>query len=204
VEKESRTPRRIKSDNATSRRCSGGSRGISRVVRVRATELSARQFFRADLLCKLSCQLSAKLCPLVVAQRHDQSCLSTERSRGRNRLVAHRAHSVVQVAAAVGIIDAIAVADIEAALAAVPPDRVLDEPGKGARKGRIELSGIDPVGDGCNNVGAAARPVAGQPGCRFGAKSCAPAYRWRSCRRRPRSRGPFSWERRAGGRRGPW
>jgi hypothetical protein len=55
--------------------------------------------------------------------------------------VAHRADSAVQVAAAVGIIDAIAVADIEAALAAVLPDRVLDEPGEGPRKGRVELPG---------------------------------------------------------------
>jgi hypothetical protein len=46
------------------------------------------------------------------------------------------------------IIDAIAVTNIEAALAAVRPDRVLDEPGKGLRKRWIELSGIDPPGHG--------------------------------------------------------
>ena len=50
--------------------------------------------------------------------------------------------------AAMGIIDAIAVANIEAALAAVLPDRVLDEPGKGLRKRWIELPGIDPLGYG--------------------------------------------------------
>ena len=47
-----------------------------------------------------------------------------------------------------GIINPIAVADIEAVLGAVPPDRVLDEPGKSLRKRWIELPGIDPLGDG--------------------------------------------------------
>ena len=59
-------------------------------------------------------------------------------------------------------IDAIAVANVEATLAAILPDRVLDEPGKGLRKRRIELPGVDPLGDGCNNVGAAAGRCAGQ------------------------------------------
>jgi hypothetical protein len=40
---------------------------------------------------------------------------------------------------ALDIIDAIAVEDIEAALAAVSPDRVLHEPGKSLRKRWIEL-----------------------------------------------------------------
>jgi hypothetical protein len=57
---------------------------------------------------------------------------------------------------------AIAVANIEAALVAILPDRVLDEPGKGLRKRWIELPGIDPLGNALNNVGAAAQPVAGR------------------------------------------
>jgi hypothetical protein len=53
--------------------------------------------------------------------------------------ITHRAHSTILVLAAFGIIDAIAVADIEAASAAILPDRVLYEPGEGLRKGRVEL-----------------------------------------------------------------
>ena len=37
-----------------------------------------------------------------------------------------------------------------------------DEPRKGPWKGRIELPGVDPLGDRCNNVGAAARLMAGR------------------------------------------
>jgi hypothetical protein len=37
---------------------------------------------------------------------------------------------------------------------------VLDEPRKGLRKRWIELPGIDPLGDGLNNVSTAAGPVA--------------------------------------------
>jgi hypothetical protein len=76
--------------------------------------------------------------------------------------ITHQACSAIQVAAATRIIDTIAVADIEAALAAVLPDRVLDEPRKGLRERWIELPGIDPLGDGLNNVSAAAGPVAGR------------------------------------------
>ena len=60
--------------------------------------------------------------------------------------ITHEAHSAIQVGAPIGVIDSVAVADIEAALAAVCPDRVLDEPRKGLRKGRIELPGINPLG----------------------------------------------------------
>jgi hypothetical protein len=58
--------------------------------------------------------------------------------------VTHGPDSAIHVAAASRVIDAIAVAHIEAALAAILPDRVLDEPGKGPRKGWIELPSIDP------------------------------------------------------------
>ena len=60
------------------------------------------------------------------------------------------------------IINPVAVANIETVLGAIPPDRVLDEPGKGLRKRWIELPGIDPLGYGLNNVSAAAGPVAGR------------------------------------------
>src|SRR5260370_11732244 len=53
--------------------------------------------------------------------------------------ITHRPHSTIHVAAAFGIIDPIAVTDIKTTLGAVLPDRVLDEPGEGLRKGRIEL-----------------------------------------------------------------
>jgi hypothetical protein len=44
----------------------------------------------------------------------------------------------VQIFATNLVIDPVAVADIEATLAAVPPDRELHEPGKGVREPRIE------------------------------------------------------------------
>ena len=67
----------------------------------------------------------------------------------------------IDVGARLPIIDPIAVADVEAGLGAVPPDRVLDEPWKRLRKLRIELPGIDLLGHGLYNVGAAASLVAG-------------------------------------------
>ena len=65
------------------------------------------------------------------------------------------------VRARLPIINPIAVADVEARLGAVPPDRMLDEPRKRLRKAGIELPGIDPLGHGIDNVGAAASLVAG-------------------------------------------
>ena len=68
----------------------------------------------------------------------------------------------VDVRARLAIIDPIAVADVEARLGAIPPDRVLNEPRKRLRKAGIELPGINPLGHGIYNVGAAARLVAGR------------------------------------------
>ena len=68
----------------------------------------------------------------------------------------------IDVVARLPIIDPIAVADVEARLGAVPPDRVLDEPRKRLRKPGIELPGIDPPRHGIYNVGAAAGLVAGR------------------------------------------
>jgi hypothetical protein len=53
------------------------------------------------------------------------------------------------------IVDAIAVADVEAGLGAIPPDRVLDEPGKGRGKFGVEFPGVNLVGNQAKNPGAA-------------------------------------------------
>jgi hypothetical protein len=84
------------------------------------------------------------------------------RSRPKRDPITHQAYSAIHVGAAVTVINAVAVAHIEATLATIPPDRVLDEPGEGLRKARIELPGIDPLGYGLNNVGAAAVSIAGR------------------------------------------
>jgi hypothetical protein len=47
----------------------------------------------------------------------------------------------IDVRARLGVINPIAVADIEAGLGAVPPDGVLDEPGKDGREVRIKTLG---------------------------------------------------------------
>ena len=67
----------------------------------------------------------------------------------------------VYIAARLTIINAIAVADVETVLGAIPPDRVLDEPRKRPREGRVELPGVDVPRDGFDDAGAAARPIAG-------------------------------------------
>ena len=64
------------------------------------------------------------------------------------------------VLASVPVIEPVAVADIEALLAAIPPDGELHEPGKYLREGPVELPRIDLLGDQANDVGAAAWPVA--------------------------------------------
>ena len=58
------------------------------------------------------------------------------------------------------VVDAIAVANVEAVLGAVPPDRALHEPRKRRREGRIELASIDVGREETENVSASARPVA--------------------------------------------
>ena len=64
------------------------------------------------------------------------------------------------IGASRSIIDLVSVADVKTVLAAVPPDCVLDKPGKHFRKEWIELPGIDVLRDNLNNFGAAAGPVA--------------------------------------------
>ena len=62
--------------------------------------------------------------------------------------------------AAMPVIDPVAVADVEALLAAIPPDGELDEPREDGREGRIERTGVDLLGSTGNDFGAAACPVA--------------------------------------------
>jgi hypothetical protein len=79
-----------------------------------------------------------------------------------NHAITHQAYSAFSILTRFVVINPITVADIETVLAAIAPDRVLDEPGKDLRKRWIELPGIDPLGDGLNDVGAAAGLVAGK------------------------------------------
>ena len=69
----------------------------------------------------------------------------------------------VQIFATNPVIDPIAVADIEATLAAVPPDRELHEPGKSLGELGIERSRVDVVGNALDQVGAAMQSVASRP-----------------------------------------
>jgi hypothetical protein len=93
--------------------------------------------------------------PSVAPQPTNHDCLSQDHP------ITHQAYSAIIVLATPSIFNPVAVADIEPIPGAVLPDRVLDEPGKGLRKRWIELPGIDPLGDGCNTIGAATGPVAG-------------------------------------------
>jgi class 3 adenylate cyclase len=63
------------------------------------------------------------------------------------------------ILAPIPIIDPVAVANIEALLAAIPPDCVLHEPRKHLSEGAVELPRINLVRNRPNGVGAAARLV---------------------------------------------
>ena len=90
----------------------------------------------------------------------------------QNYTITMTTNLAVDVRTRLAIINSIAVADVEARLGAVPPDRMLDEPRKRLRKIGIELPGIDPLGHGIDNVGAAASLVAGCTVRMVGAESC--------------------------------
>jgi hypothetical protein len=66
----------------------------------------------------------------------------------------------MRVLAASLIANAIAVADIEAALGAIAPNRMLDEPRKRWRKRRIELPRVDVRRDQSQNAGASEPAIA--------------------------------------------
>src|ERR1035437_10745196 len=59
------------------------------------------------------------------------------------------------------VIDAIAVADVEAVAGAKAPDRVLHKPRKHLRKSPIKGAGVDLGGDRTNDLGTAAMAIAG-------------------------------------------
>ena len=67
------------------------------------------------------------------------------------------------VLAPIPVIQPIAVADVEALLAAIQPDRELYEPGEDLREGTVELPGVDLAGNLPDNVGAAAWTVTAGP-----------------------------------------
>ena len=77
----------------------------------------------------------------------------------------------VDVVARLAIIDAVAVADVEAQLGAKAPDGVLHKPRENSRKPRIERTSVDFLGSAANNFGAAAGPVAGRAVGVLGAES---------------------------------
>jgi hypothetical protein len=80
----------------------------------------------------------------------------------KHNSIANTINLTVDIVARFSVIDPIAIADIEAAPGAIPPDRVLHEPRKNCWEPGIERAGIDPLGHGCNDLSAAAAPVAGR------------------------------------------
>src|ERR1017187_1968574 len=67
----------------------------------------------------------------------------------------------MSIMAGMAVVNTVAVANVQTALGAVPPDRELHEPGKGLREASVERPGIDPGRDRPNDVGTAIWPVAG-------------------------------------------
>ena len=66
----------------------------------------------------------------------------------------------VPIVATIGVIDPIAIANVEAVLGAIPPDRALHEPWKGLGEGTIELACVDLGREEAQNVSAPAGPIA--------------------------------------------
>src|SRR5664279_499027 len=75
--------------------------------------------------------------------------------------VALRVQLAMPILAGVAVVNAVAVANVQIALGAVPPDGELHEPGKGLRECSVERPGIDAGRNRLDNVGTAVRPVAG-------------------------------------------
>ena len=67
----------------------------------------------------------------------------------------------MSILAGVAVVNTVAVANVQIALGAVPPDRELHEPRKGLREASVERPGIDPGRDSPDDVGTAVWPVAG-------------------------------------------
>src|ERR1035437_10889526 len=75
--------------------------------------------------------------------------------------VALKVQLAIPILAGVAVVNTVVVANVQIALGAVPPDRVLHEPGKGLRECSVERPGIDPGRDSPDDVGTAVWPVAG-------------------------------------------
>src|ERR1035437_1896669 len=74
--------------------------------------------------------------------------------------VALRVQLAMSILAGAAVVNTVAVAKIQIALGAVPPNRQLHEPGKGLRECSVERPGIDPGRARPDDVGTAVRPVA--------------------------------------------
>src|SRR6266566_5554622 len=90
------------------------------------------------------------------------SGLGSFRQVAKRDAIANRTHLTVDVVATALIPDAVAVAHVEAVLGAVPPDRVLHEPGEDLREPRVELPGVDSLGDRLDDVCAPIWLIAGR------------------------------------------
>jgi len=71
------------------------------------------------------------------------SIADSDTTFSQRHAITHQAYSAILVLATAAIIDPVAVADVEAALAAVPPDCVLDEPGKDRRRCKFGLDYVE-------------------------------------------------------------
>ena len=60
------------------------------------------------------------------------------------------------VLAAMPVVEPVAIANVEALLAAIAPDCELDEPGEDLRETAVELPSVDFAGDQADGIGAAA------------------------------------------------
>src|SRR3982074_934542 len=75
--------------------------------------------------------------------------------------IAHAMQPTIHVVAAFIVVDAIAVADVEPVLRAVPPDRMLHKPRECPREPQVELAGVNFIGDHLNNVCTPIRLITG-------------------------------------------
>ena len=94
----------------------------------------------------------------AVRRRPAQASTAPPTRRAAERLAARGSHAIsgsaCAVLATVPVIEPVAVADVEALLAAIPPDRELHEPGENGWEGRIERTGVDLLGSTGNDFGA--------------------------------------------------
>jgi hypothetical protein len=74
--------------------------------------------------------------------------------------VADAVQPTVLVLAPVPVIEAVAVANVEALLAAIPPNGELHEPGQEGKERWIERTCVDLAGNAGNDIGTATWPVA--------------------------------------------